>query len=326
MTGNVIADAVNNLPTLTGKSLRLAFGALLSAPSTRPLGGYTGVSPGTPSTIVTATSAQWTVQPHSGVLDVSAAGDGPTPYSFDAAVAGAMQAADGTNPRIDLICVTHNDSNENDNSQGSPAPVITYVPGVPATAGQQQPPATPARSFVLAQVNVPKLNNGNPAVVFVAPSTVAAGGIMPTSGATQYPPNPYVGQYVDDAALGLRRWNGATWGAWPADSGWQACQVASGWAHTTARARKIGSRVSLSIQSSDAYPAELSAFFTLPNGWGPIGSPAGKILVELPGNAGNTGSSVQMQIGATGQVFVARAGAAPVAGIFTHGDVNWLID
>jgi hypothetical protein len=64
--------------------------------------------------------------------------------------------------------------------------------------------------MVLATIQVPMSGGGSPTVIWTAPYTVGAGGVLPVP-AGVYPATPYVGQYVDDATLGLLRWNGTTW-------------------------------------------------------------------------------------------------------------------
>jgi len=65
--------------------------------------------------------------------------------------------------------------------------------------------------MVLATIQVPMSGGGSPTVIWTAPYTVAAGGVLPVP-AGVYPATPYTGQYVDDATLGLLRWNGTAWG------------------------------------------------------------------------------------------------------------------
>jgi Ca2+-binding RTX toxin-like protein len=64
--------------------------------------------------------------------------------------------------------------------------------------------------MVLATIQVPISGGGSPTVIWTAPYTVAAGGVLPVP-AGVYPAGPYVGQYVDDATLGLMRYNGTAW-------------------------------------------------------------------------------------------------------------------
>lgn len=204
-------DAVSGAPSFTGRMLRQLLGVLTGGgTAARPLAGRSGVNPRTPATTVAATSTTWTVHPHGGYIDgETSASAGGYLYSFDTDQTGAMNAADASNPRIDLISVRVSDPAESDGT-ANPKIEALYTVGTPAAI--PVPPATPARSMVLAQINVPKLGTGSPSVSWVAPYTVASGGIVPASGSTQYPPSPYLGQYIDDASLGLLRWDGSAWG------------------------------------------------------------------------------------------------------------------
>jgi hypothetical protein len=213
------ADPVTGAPSFTGKIFRSLLSALMGGgKTTRPFGSRSGVAAGTLASIVSATSTVWTVTPFCGFLDTSAgATDGATPFAFTTNQTGAVTAADATSPRVDSLFVRLDDPSEGDGSS-VPAPVIQYVAGAPGTAGGARgaaggPPAIPARSFELAQLNVPVFGGGSPSVSWVAPYVVAAGGIVPVSGASQYPSSPYVGQYVDDVSLGLMRWTGSAWAA-----------------------------------------------------------------------------------------------------------------
>jgi hypothetical protein len=204
------ADAVGGAPLYSGRALRQLLGSLITGgTAARPLGGRTGVTPGTPSNTVTATTSTWSVKTHSGCMDVEASViAGTYIYAFDTAVSGSMNAADATNPRIDLISVQLSDPAESD---GSSTPGVSVVYTAGTAAASPAVPAAPARSLVLARLTVPAAGGGSPAVSWVAPYTVASGGVIPVSGTSQYPASPYVGQYIDDAALGLLRWNGTAW-------------------------------------------------------------------------------------------------------------------
>jgi hypothetical protein len=229
MAGWVFGDAVNLVPTYTGRAWRLLASAMQSKPSGRPLGGYSGVSPGTPQSILSVTSSQWSVQPFTGFLDVSAAGDGGTPFAFDSTTTNGVNSADSSNPRVDLLYIRHDDPAESA-GPAAPAAVIGYLAGTAAATPSL--PATPARAIPLARINVPKLNNGSPTITLIAPVTVAAGGIMPVADSTLYPATPYVGQFIDDATLGLQRWDGTAWQAYGkgGDTGWLDIPYATGFA------------------------------------------------------------------------------------------------
>ena len=200
-------DAVSGAPSYVGRALRQLSSVFLGAATpARPLGAQSGVRPGTPSSIVTATSTTWTVTPFAGVIDLhTAAIAGPYEFAFDANVTGAVTAASGSIARVDILYVRASDPSESDGSS-VPAIEVLYLAGTVAST----PPATPARSFVLAQINVPISGGGSPTVTWVAPYCVGSGGILPVPAGT-YPAASYAGQYVDDPAQGLLRSNGTAW-------------------------------------------------------------------------------------------------------------------
>jgi hypothetical protein len=203
-------DAVGVAPLYSGRALRQLLGSLITGgTAARPLGGRSGVTPGTPSNTVTATTTTWSVKTHSGCMDVEASViAGPYLYAFDTAVSGSMNAADATNPRIDLVSVQMSDPAESDGTS-TPSVAIIYTAGT--AAASPAVPIAPARSLVLARLTVPAAGGGSPSVLWVAPVMAAAGGIVPVTGPSQYPVSPYVGQYIDDASLGLLRWDGSAW-------------------------------------------------------------------------------------------------------------------
>jgi hypothetical protein len=203
-------DAQAGAPSYTGRMARQTLGALTAgATAARPLGARSAVQAGTSVATVSATSTTWTVLPHRGVLDLEAsAAAGPYFYSIDANVTGAVNPANATNPRIDLISVQLSDPAEGD---GTAAPLVVpvYTPGIPAAIPVA--PAAPARSITLATINVPASGGGSPTVSWLAAYTAASGGIIPCQSSGYYPTSPYLGQFVDDAVLGLMRWNGTAW-------------------------------------------------------------------------------------------------------------------
>lgn len=203
-------DAVSGAPSYTGRQLRQLLAVLTGGGvGSRPLIGRSGVNPRTPASTVAASSSTWTVHPHGGYVDAEAsAASGGYFYTVDADVTGSMTAANASNPRVDLIYVQISDPAESDGSS-TPSAVLGYVAGT--AAASPVAPATPARSLALAQINVPVSGGGSPSVSWVARSMTAAGGIPPVSGSSAYPSSPYVGQYIDDASLGLLRWDGAAW-------------------------------------------------------------------------------------------------------------------
>jgi hypothetical protein len=295
--------------TFSGRQLRQALGAFWGGLTGRPLGARSGVVVGTPTNTVTASSSTWTVKPHCGVLDVEAnAIAGPYNYSTDTNVTGTMNVADQTNDRIDLISVTMADLSEGDTATSGPT--FVYTPGTPASPALA--PATPAKSLALATIRVPQSGTGSPSVTWIAPWAVAAGGILPVSGAAQYPSAPYVGQYIDDATLGLLRWDGANWDHGNIDTGWVTTGVNGLGANVASSVvlRRQGSLVQFSVAVT------LSAFYANALSSGPTGNITNVAIATITDarfiparqadtlNAGSVGSLLAGSIDATGQVIV----------------------
>lgn len=219
------ADAVAGSPTFTSLNGRNAFAAAMAgATASKPLGGISGVRPGTPASTVTATSTTWTAQPFAGYVELEASGTNSGYFfAFGGVTTGAVTAAGGS-ARTDIVWVQIADPNTSDGSTGAPRMIIDY------TANTTTPPA---RAFVIAQINVPASGGGAPTVTWVAPYTVAAGGILPVP-AGSYPASPYMGQYVDDPTRGLLRYDGTAWGKpVPAAAYAQAAGTVSSAANTT---------------------------------------------------------------------------------------------
>lgn len=173
-------DAVGGAPRYSGRGLRQLHGPYLGGASAAdPLGAWSGVRPGTPTTTVTATSTTWRCGLHAGVLDVQPAVEaGPYTYAIDEPVTGNMNAADASNPRTDRIYVQLTDQAEGNASKDTPPSVrVLYVAGV--ARADAPVPALPARAMKLARINVPKQGGGNPTVTFEAPLAVAAGAARP---------------------------------------------------------------------------------------------------------------------------------------------------
>lgn len=213
-----LANAVGTSPTYNGRQLRqLNAIALAGATTARPLGALTGVRPGTPATTVTATSGTWTCGEFAGVADLMVAGEsGPYPFAFDAIATGAMTPADSNNPRVDIVYVQIIDPED-----GTTPPSATrkYLAG--QAAASPTAPAAPAGAFTIAQINVPKVGAGSPSVTWVAPTVVAAGGIVsvPTLAALSLitgAPSQYADVVNDGVNNGLYRWVGSSWVSWNA--------------------------------------------------------------------------------------------------------------
>ena len=209
-------NAVTGAPAYTGEDMRVAFSALeFGANVARPLGVRSGVRIGTPTTTASASGFTWTVANHSGIVDVqTSATAGGYLYAITTAETGAITAANATHPRRDILTIRVDDPQED--ATGIPLIAVAYTAGT--AAATPVVPATPARSMVLARIDTPASGGGNPTVTWLAPVTVAAGGIVPVAdntardalstayGATQT-------LYAHHASSGLIRWpkGGAAW-------------------------------------------------------------------------------------------------------------------
>lgn len=220
------ANAVSNSPTYAGRALRQTTNApfLAGATATRPLGAFSGVRPGTPSTTVTATTTTVTVGPVAGTIDgQSAAEAGPYTFASDAPVSFTSQtsdpypAANASNARKDIVCVQVNDPAESDGSS-TPGVVFRYVAGVPSATPTA--PAVPARSFVLAEVNVPKAGGGSPSVSWKSPYCVAAGGVVPADTKAQLDLIPGIPGQTAFVTNDANQWNNGMYRWEPTATKW----------------------------------------------------------------------------------------------------------
>ena len=182
-----LLDAVAGVPLNLGKSTRQAMAsAVFGATAGRPLGARSGVRYGTSITTVTATSTTWTVGSHAGVLDVKISNDAGCYWyavnSTGGLPTGAMRTAHATYARTDIICAHLDDPAEVD---GSSVPAVTFTYTYGPETGTVLPPATPASSMVVATILVPVSGGGAPTVSWVAPTAVAAGGIIPVRNTTE---------------------------------------------------------------------------------------------------------------------------------------------
>jgi hypothetical protein len=157
------ADAVAGAPQYSGQAVRKTLGVLVGgASAARPLGGRSGIRPGT-GAVGSATTTTWTIAPHAGALDLElSASAGTYYYAIDAPVTGPMTTPHATLPRKDILYVTLNDPAESDGS-ATPRVVPDYLAG--AAAANPSAPAPPARSLVISTLTVPPSGSGAPTAV-----------------------------------------------------------------------------------------------------------------------------------------------------------------
>lgn len=171
-------DAVTGAPSYTGRVLRQTHSPTLAGATTaRPFGGISGVRPGTSASTVTSTSTTWTAQTFAGVIDLEASAlSGAYGFAFNLVTSGAVTASNASNPRIDILSVRIDDPAEGD---GTAVPAVTMVYTAGTAAASPTVPASPARSFIVAQLTFPAGVGTTPTVTWAPPYTVGAGGVLP---------------------------------------------------------------------------------------------------------------------------------------------------
>src|SRR5699024_4312989 len=86
-----------------------------------------------------------------------------------------LDPGDGSNDRIDIIVArVYDDDHDGSGQREAVTELITGTPG-PSPA----PPVTPAGALLLARVSVPADGTGSPSMEYLAPATVASGGVLP---------------------------------------------------------------------------------------------------------------------------------------------------
>ena len=180
------------------------------------MGSRSGVRPGDLG--LTVTLAGTTINCSAGVAAIGYSGQGVYRVAFPSSVSpGVYTAAHATLNRIDLVYLRVWDNSVD--ASGLNKGDIVYLAGTPSASPVAPTPAGTQIYMPLATISVLSVSNGGTASVSTAvrPSTVAPGGILPTSTA---PSAPYVGQAYHDGS-NLLVWNGSVWdtyfktpGAW----------------------------------------------------------------------------------------------------------------
>lgn len=197
-------NASSGAPAYSSQLFRQALTALLN-----PGNGYLAVQPGVrpgPGLSVTVSGTTITVNAGVGIVQGgSSTVQGPYMLYSDGTVTKTLTAADGTNPRVDMVYARIRDTDAD--ASGFRDGDIIYLAGT-AAASPVAPTPTDPSYIVLATISVPKSGGGSAAVSTSARAyTAAAGGVTVGSVA---PPNPYTGQ-LWDSGDGTRRWNGTAW-------------------------------------------------------------------------------------------------------------------
>lgn len=200
-------NASAGAPEYNARELRRAMAALLYPHQTLRFGARHGVRPGVDDA-VTLSGTTWTVQNVTAVLDGSFNLTGPYVAQLPE-VSGELDPADGSNDRIDAIDLQVQDDDEDLSGFRRVRPV--YVAGTPATSPTAPPLSDTA--FRMATILVFAGGSPSPALTYVAPYTVASGGILPIRDDTERPTQGrYHGQFVYRQDFDeLQVFDGSTW-------------------------------------------------------------------------------------------------------------------
>ncbi|MEV7358212.1 hypothetical protein [Kitasatospora sp. NPDC091276] len=177
------------------------------------LGSRPGVRPGDSGLTVTVSGG--TVSVSAGVATLYRSGQGVYRAQIPASTAGTLAAADATYTRIDLVYLRVWDTSVD--SSGLRKADVVLLPGAPAGSPSAPVPGATEIFVPLATITVPPTGAGGTGAATVStavrPVTVAPGGILPVSSATDI---AAVGTYTGQARYNTVRgcpeyWNGTSW-------------------------------------------------------------------------------------------------------------------
>jgi hypothetical protein len=206
-----------------------------------PLGGRSGIVPGT--TGLTVTLSGTTITVGSGIALIYQPNQGVYRVAMTSTSTATLQAAHATLSRIDLVYLRVWDTSVDASGQNTAD--IVYLPGTAAASPVAPTPTGTQIYLPLATITVPPTGGGSPSVSqSVLQYTVAPGGILPS---TTAPLSPYTGQFYDNGT-DLLRYNGSSWDTYQkvASVPWTTASLATGYAHDgngngTVQYRKITS-------------------------------------------------------------------------------------
>src|SRR5690349_4063009 len=188
-------NASAGIPAYSSQQFRDALAVLLS-PGASGLQVQPGVRPG-PGLDVSVAGTSISVSAGVAVVQGgSATTQGPYMLVADSVTGLTLNAADGTNPRVDLVYARVRDTDAD--GSGARDGAILYLAGIPAASPVAPTPSGTPSWIPLATITVPK-SGGGAAVVSTSsrPYTAAAGGLTVGSVA---PPSPYTGQLWDSGS------------------------------------------------------------------------------------------------------------------------------
>lgn len=197
------ADVYTWAPGYSAQELRRAGAVRLYPGVASEFGARAGVRPHSTNPISVA-GTTWTVNDLTAVV----AGPGSGPYEVGhPEESGAIDPADGSNPRIDALDLQIQDDDED--ASGQRRARVVYTAGTPGSSPLEPDPT--ANSLRLGTIDVPAGGSPGPSVRSQAPWTVASGGIVPLHDDDTAPTSGvYEGAYADQTEALLRR-TGSAW-------------------------------------------------------------------------------------------------------------------
>ncbi len=208
MSNPLWINADGGQPEYTAQSLRLSMSGLLTKGVADRLGARPGVIPNGRDA-VSLSGVQVTVHDCNAVLNPGLSSqDGPYIAHFTEH-AHTLDPGDGSSPRIDIVVARVYDDDHD--GSGQREAVTEYITGTPGVS--PEPPATPAGALRIATIAVPADGTGSPSLTYVAPSTVAAGGVLPVRSAAELPTSGrHAGMVAYRADVDqLDVWDGSDW-------------------------------------------------------------------------------------------------------------------
>lgn len=242
------ADTTTGLPSYPALNERQAFAAMDSNPLGSVFGGRSGFRVGTLPSIVSVTSTTWTLNPCSArIFPAGVTYQGGYGWATDQVITGTaptnFTVADPSNPRLDILYITVNDSSAGDGSGARNAPV-NYLAGTPASTPVA--PTLPPRSFLVATISMPKAGAGSPTITLNTARYVAAGAPQPVfTQAERDALTQYDGLQVQRHDLPGMPTETSAAGAWRrdyADTGWINVPLQNGFTNYTATSNWLGLR------------------------------------------------------------------------------------
>lgn len=197
-------------PSYDSAGMRRALAALMT-PGASGLAVTAGVRPGSGLDVTVAGTTITVTAGTAVVQGASSTTQGPYLAWLDASATLTLTAADGTNPRSDLVYLRVRDTDSDGTGARDCSP--QYIAGTPGAS-----PVTPTipagtSGIVLAVISVPQSGGGSPTVSYASRGlSVAAGAIQPVQSGLLAASGLYVGQYRHNLVTGfLEQWNGSAW-------------------------------------------------------------------------------------------------------------------